>query len=385
MPDVSTGVELVSRATYISRKRRNWETRQRQSKAYKRAEREAKRKLMVQPEISHDATEQIPRSQATRNDENFFGALRVSHQLTLLHGHANVFFCKRCGAVNAGGTLRLLKSQCDGTGEYRQKARRKLERGFDAERASYGRCEAPISTGVHFTTTLLDVLPHRALSISVVIKNKKRLTSHHRLEGHRRPGITSANLARSPRDPSRSHQQCHRQHSAFSEEPPQKKTTRSPSQTTLGFYRQMHTAARHIRDRSGEVPKVGRTLTLPRPRQSRPAAHENKWELLRKNPADCLHWSAAGSFRRFGAQDVANDGPNFTIEPRCPYGRRSQPCRRVCLWTVRARTFFLSLVTSVFLQRSGPRLYPQSHSVHFAFVCALNIFHPSHWFLPVPD
>ena len=42
----------------------------------------------------------------------------------------NVFFCKECGAVNAGGTLRLLKSQCDGTGESRQRARRKLERGL---------------------------------------------------------------------------------------------------------------------------------------------------------------------------------------------------------------------------------------------------------------
>ena len=41
-PDVFTGVELVSRATYISRKTRNLETRQRQYKAYKRAEREAK-------------------------------------------------------------------------------------------------------------------------------------------------------------------------------------------------------------------------------------------------------------------------------------------------------------------------------------------------------
>ena len=54
----------MSRATYISRKRRNWETRQRQSKAYKRAEREAKRKLLAQPEISHEAAEQILRSQA---------------------------------------------------------------------------------------------------------------------------------------------------------------------------------------------------------------------------------------------------------------------------------------------------------------------------------
>ena len=32
------------------------------------------------------------------------------------------------GAVDAGGALRLLKSQCDGSGESRQKARRKQER-----------------------------------------------------------------------------------------------------------------------------------------------------------------------------------------------------------------------------------------------------------------
>ena len=117
---------LLSRATYISRKRRDWETRQRQSKACKRAEREAKRKLMAQPEISHEAAEQILRSQAT--DENFPVTIHVSHQLALLHGHENVFFCTQCGAVNAGGTLILLKSLCDGTGESRQKARRTLER-----------------------------------------------------------------------------------------------------------------------------------------------------------------------------------------------------------------------------------------------------------------
>ena len=69
------------------------------------------------------------RSQATRT-ESFFGAMHVSHQLALLQGHANVFFCKQCGAVNAGGILRLLKSQCDGTGESRQQARRKLEQGL---------------------------------------------------------------------------------------------------------------------------------------------------------------------------------------------------------------------------------------------------------------
>ena len=41
-----------------------------------------------------------------------------------------MFFCKQCGAVNVGGTLRLLKSLCDWTGESRQNARRKRERGL---------------------------------------------------------------------------------------------------------------------------------------------------------------------------------------------------------------------------------------------------------------
>ena len=51
------GVELVSRATYISRKKRNLETVQRQSKALKKAQRDAKRKFVAQPEISHEAAE----------------------------------------------------------------------------------------------------------------------------------------------------------------------------------------------------------------------------------------------------------------------------------------------------------------------------------------
>ena len=129
-PDVFTGVELVSRATYIRRKRRHWETRQRHSKACKRAERKAKRKLMAQLEISHEAAGLILRTQATRTNEDFFGVMHVSHLLGLLHGHANVFFCEQCGAVNAGGTLRQLKCLCDGTGESRQKVRCKLERGL---------------------------------------------------------------------------------------------------------------------------------------------------------------------------------------------------------------------------------------------------------------
>ena len=124
------GVELVSRATYFSRKRRNLETVQRHSKALKKAQRDAKRKFVAQPEISHEAAELILGNQAARMDEKFPGTIHVSHQLALLHGHENVFFCTRCGAVNAGGALRLLKSQCDGSGESRQKARRKLERGL---------------------------------------------------------------------------------------------------------------------------------------------------------------------------------------------------------------------------------------------------------------
>ena len=127
---LNPGVELVSRATYISRKKRNLETVQRQSKALKKAQRDAKRKFVAQLEISHEAAELILRNQAARTDEKFPGTIHVSHHLELLHGHENVFFCTQCGAVNASGALRLLKSQCDGSGESRQKARRKLERGL---------------------------------------------------------------------------------------------------------------------------------------------------------------------------------------------------------------------------------------------------------------
>ena len=84
---------------------------------------------MAQLEISHEAAEAFLRSQAARTDEKYFGIIRVSCQLALLHGRENEFFCTHCGAVNAGGSLRLLKSLRDGSGESRQKARRKLERG----------------------------------------------------------------------------------------------------------------------------------------------------------------------------------------------------------------------------------------------------------------
>ena len=50
----------------------------------------------------------------------------------------SLLFCKNTqacfsaasGAVNSGSSLRLLKSQCGGSGESRRKARRKLERGL---------------------------------------------------------------------------------------------------------------------------------------------------------------------------------------------------------------------------------------------------------------
>ena len=57
---VPSGVELVSRNTRINRKKRNRETCWRQSKALKRVQREARRKLVAQPEISHEAAEAIP-------------------------------------------------------------------------------------------------------------------------------------------------------------------------------------------------------------------------------------------------------------------------------------------------------------------------------------
>ena len=168
VPFVPSGVELVSRATYISRKKRNRETCWRQCKALKRVQREAKRKLVAQPEMSHEAAEAILRGQAPRTDEKFPGIIHVSHQLALLHGHENVFLYTQCGVVNAGGSLRLLKSLCDGSGDSRQRARRKLERGL-MPIEHVGRCEARILSALSFSL-LLDALTHRALSISLVIK-----------------------------------------------------------------------------------------------------------------------------------------------------------------------------------------------------------------------
>ena len=87
----------------------------------KLADRVAKRELMVQPENSHAFAEQILRSREPSTDRHFVDAIHASHQLALVQEHSKVFFCRQWGAVNAGGSLRLLKSQCDRSGEARRK------------------------------------------------------------------------------------------------------------------------------------------------------------------------------------------------------------------------------------------------------------------------
>ena len=87
----------------------------------KLADRVAKRKLMAQPENSHAFAEQMLRSREPSTDRHFVDAIHAGHQLALLQELSKVFFCRQCGAVNAGGSLRLLKSQCDRSGEARRK------------------------------------------------------------------------------------------------------------------------------------------------------------------------------------------------------------------------------------------------------------------------
>ena len=76
---------------------------------FKKIQRDAKRKFVAQPEISHEAAELILRNQVIRTDEKFPGTIHVSHHLALLHGHENVFFCTQCGAVNAGGAFEAIE------------------------------------------------------------------------------------------------------------------------------------------------------------------------------------------------------------------------------------------------------------------------------------
>ena len=172
VPVVPSGVELV----YISRKKRNSETCWRQSKALKRVQREAKRKLVAQPEISHEAAEAILRSQAARTDEKFPGIMHVSHQLALLHGHKNVFFCTQRGAVNAGGSLTLRATALANPARKRDA---NLSEVWSPTTMLWQMRSAHFKYA-SFSLTLLDALTHRALSISLVIKktdHQKRCTA----------------------------------------------------------------------------------------------------------------------------------------------------------------------------------------------------------------
>ena len=83
-----------------------------------------------------------------------------------------MFFCTQCGAVNAGGALRLLKSQCDGSGESRQKARRKLERGLMLNEHVMADAKRALWCALFF----LDVAGrfYRASSMSLVTKKTKQ-------------------------------------------------------------------------------------------------------------------------------------------------------------------------------------------------------------------
>ena len=85
VPLVTSGVEFVSRNTYINRKKLIRETCWRQSKALKKVQCEAKRELVAQLEISHEATEVILRSQAPRTDEKF-PAMSQESRLPLQQG-----------------------------------------------------------------------------------------------------------------------------------------------------------------------------------------------------------------------------------------------------------------------------------------------------------
>ena len=87
------GVELVSRATYISKKKR---TSRRSSATPKRSK---KLNGMRNANSLHNLRS------AMKPLSIFLGTIHVSHHLALLHGRDNVFFSAQCGAVNAGGAF----------------------------------------------------------------------------------------------------------------------------------------------------------------------------------------------------------------------------------------------------------------------------------------
>ena len=114
------------------------ETQALQARASKKASLQAKRgKPRDQPRSSrtyaYEAGSRLRRS---------FRDIHDSDQLATLRGRDDVFFCRLCVEVNAGGSLRPLKLWSDGSGESRRKARRKLDRGTmsnDRVRADAGR------------------------------------------------------------------------------------------------------------------------------------------------------------------------------------------------------------------------------------------------------
>ena len=85
--------------------------------------------------------------------------MRVSHQLARLHGHDSVF--SACSVV---------PSTLAGTGEPRQKARRKLVRGLMSNEQHTADAKRAFLLLRNGSLTLLDVSTHRALSISLVIR-----------------------------------------------------------------------------------------------------------------------------------------------------------------------------------------------------------------------
>ena len=172
--DDASGVELVSRANYTSRKKRNRETCWRQSKALKRVQREAKRELVAQPEISYEAAEASLRSQAPRSDEKIPGIIHVSHRLALLHGHENVIFLY---------TMRCCQRWVDHSSHLSQHVRLastharvcfSLAGGIrQNRRTETSVASAHFERAQFFSLTLLDALTHRAISTLLVIKKKK--------------------------------------------------------------------------------------------------------------------------------------------------------------------------------------------------------------------
>ena len=149
------GVELVSRATYISRKKRNLETVQRHSKALKKAQRDAKR---TQPEISHEAAELIFRNQAARTDEKSPGHTRQQPSRHAAWARERVFlytvWCRqRWWSFEASEVSVRRIWRIPSESETQAWA------WFNAKRTCYGRCKARILVCAVFPFDVAGRLP----------------------------------------------------------------------------------------------------------------------------------------------------------------------------------------------------------------------------------